>query len=218
MRLVDKYAPDTLDVVVGQPDIVRRLKSFMVEPYPTWMAFVGNTGTGKTTCATVVGEALADPWFGVHRVSGASLDLNAVESYFGSSSPFRFATPANHFHVLRIEELELLPAKAQIAMKDAWDVCRERHWRVIVMATSNTLQGLEPALRDRFGDPYKFSSGPEFAKEYSEWLETVWMLEAGGPMPAGWQRWGFGNETQFSARRALDAMEAYLLHRKGVAV
>ena len=217
MNLTQSFAPTNLDEVVGQPAIVQRLKAFLIEPYPTWMAFVGDTGTGKTTCARIVGDALADPWFGVHRISGAALDLNAIKDLFGSDSPFRFKTAPNRFPVLHIEELERVPDKATIALKDAWDTCRERNWRVVVLATSNNLAGLEDALRHRFGAPYEFSSGPEFAIAFCGWMKTVWLMEGSGSMPDGWQVWGFDCMTgKFSARLALDCMEAHLLDRKKV--
>jgi AAA+ superfamily predicted ATPase len=218
MNLTQAYAPTQLEDVIGQPDVVKRLQAFMIEPFPCWMALVGSTGTGKTTCATIVGDAIADPWFGVHRISGAFLNLDAVKELFGNDSRFRYTTAPNHFHVVRIEELELVPDKATVALKDAWDICRERNWRVIIIATSNNLGRLEDALRHRFGDPYQFLDGPEFAIAFNEWMKTIWRLEGSGPMPDGWQMWGFDDTTgKFSARLALDRMESSLQTAKVLA-
>jgi hypothetical protein len=220
MQLSQQYQPTSLAEVIGQPIIVGRLRTFLAEPFPCWMAFVGPTGVGKTTCMRILAESVADPWFGVHRISGASLDLSAVEHYFGSDSPFRFRTPANHLHVLTIEELEVVPDKTRIALKDAWDVCRERNWRVVVLATSNDMSRLEPALRDRFGEPFVFDGGAQFAKAFCQWMRTVvWPLESEGPIPADHMLWGLDLERgTFSARRAMDACQAELLKRKAQVV
>ena len=133
--------------------------------------------------------------------------------------PFRFKTAPNRFPVLHIEELENVPEKATIELKNAWDVCRERNWRVVVLATSNSMAGLEDALRHRFGDPYEFSSDISFAVAFSNWTKTVWAMEGGGELPEDWQAWGFDERTgKYSGRLALDRMESRLLSRKGVAV
>ncbi len=214
MNLTSAYAPTSLNEVIGQPAIVQRLKAFLTEPYPQWMAFVGPTGVGKTTCGRIVGDALADPWFGIHRVSGAALDLNMVKDLFGNDSPFRFKTAPNHLHCVHIEELEQVPNKATIALKDAWDVCRDRNWRVVVIATSNGMSGMEEALVDRFGSPFEFDNGPEFATAFCKWMKTVWSLESREPIPSDYTLWGFGRDASFSARRALDVMESRLLGGK----
>ena len=108
-----------------------------------------------------------------------------------------------------------LPEFSQpIALKDAWDICREQDWRVIVMATSNGMDKMEEALVDRFGDPFVFDNGTEFATAFGKWMKTIWLLESRDPIPGDYLCWGFGREINFSARRALDAMESHLLKAK----
>src|SRR5439155_1402401 len=57
---VEKYRPKSLDEVVGQDEIVERLKAYAKEGNLPHLLFAGPAGTGKTTCAI----ALARDMFG----------------------------------------------------------------------------------------------------------------------------------------------------------
>src|SRR5256885_975975 len=57
---VEKYRPKSLDEVVGQDEIVERLKAYAKEANLPHLLFAGPAGTGKTTCAM----ALARDMFG----------------------------------------------------------------------------------------------------------------------------------------------------------
>src|SRR5213080_2275911 len=57
---VEKYRPKSLDEVVGQDEIVERLKAYAKEGNLPHLLFAGPAGTGKTTCAM----ALARDMFG----------------------------------------------------------------------------------------------------------------------------------------------------------
>ena len=48
---VEKYRPRVLDEVVGQTEIVKRLKVFVNDRSMPHLLFAGPAGTGKTTCA-----------------------------------------------------------------------------------------------------------------------------------------------------------------------
>jgi replication-associated recombination protein RarA len=51
MRLSQQFQPMTLDDVVGQPAIVRRLKRLVAAPYPCCLLFEGRGGVGKSAHA-----------------------------------------------------------------------------------------------------------------------------------------------------------------------
>ena len=57
---VEKYRPKTLDEVVGQEEIVERLRAYATEGNMPHLLFAGPAGTGKTTSAM----ALARDMFG----------------------------------------------------------------------------------------------------------------------------------------------------------
>src|SRR5262245_38261563 len=56
-RLIEMARPRTLDAIVGQP-AVEYLQAFAAEPYSKCMAFVGPPGTGKSTAALAMIDAL----------------------------------------------------------------------------------------------------------------------------------------------------------------
>ena len=54
MRLSQQYQPVTLDNVVGQPAIVRRLRRLVAAPCPCCLLFEGKGGVGKSAAAKVL--------------------------------------------------------------------------------------------------------------------------------------------------------------------
>jgi replication-associated recombination protein RarA len=209
MKLTQLYAPVSLAHVIGQPRVVRPLLSFLAEPYPEAILLRGGTGTGKTSCSTILSAALADAEFGAYKESGAKFNAAKVDEYFGPASPFRYRIPAGRFFVLRIEEFERLPEVAGNMMKDLLEEAIER-WRLVVIATSNDTSKLETALLHRF-KVYDFDSGERFAAAFREWLKRVWPIEYEGKLPAASAVWGLLPGGQFSARLALDEAQQWLL-------
>lgn len=55
---VEKYRPKKLDEVVGQKEIVERLKTFVQKKSMPHLLFAGPAGTGKTTCALCIAREL----------------------------------------------------------------------------------------------------------------------------------------------------------------
>jgi replication-associated recombination protein RarA len=74
--LADKYRPGTWDAVVGQDKVVatfrRIIKRGEIGGRAFW--FSGKSGTGKTTCAHLVAQEIADEW---NTWEGDAADLTA---------------------------------------------------------------------------------------------------------------------------------------------
>ena len=203
MRLSSKYQPTTLDEVVGQPAIVRRLKRFVADPVACCLLFEGRGGIGKSaTAKALVNDLGVCPYSGLHEYSASDLNIELVRRLFGQT--FRLWPMIGcPWHVLVIEELELLPSRnVSAALKDALS---EQHMpeRLIVVATSNDASCLDEALLQRF-DVFSFSCGPYFAEACRDRLGTAWEQEtrAGVPVPKGVWEMGWSGEN-FSMRRAL---------------
>ncbi|RAP54129.1 MAG: replication factor C small subunit, partial [Methanosphaera sp. rholeuAM130] len=72
---VEKYRPQTLDDVVGQEQIVGRLKRYVEENSMPNIMFTGSAGVGKTTCALALAKALLGEYWQQNF-----LELNASDA------------------------------------------------------------------------------------------------------------------------------------------
>lgn len=116
----EKYRPRTLDEVVGQEEVVKRLKSYVKIKNMPHLLFVGPAGTGKTTCAI----ALARDLYGENLWRQNFQELNASDERgiqivrtkikdFARTAPFGEA----RFKILFLDEADALTADAQAALR-----------------------------------------------------------------------------------------------------
>lgn len=75
MPWTEKYRPSTLDEIIGQKQIVSRVKAFVKNKSFPNMIFAGPAGIGKTTCAI----AMAREMYG-NDMSAAFKELNASDA------------------------------------------------------------------------------------------------------------------------------------------
>ena len=212
-RLSQQYQPVTLDDVVGQPAIVRRLKRLVAAPCPCCLILEGMGGTGKSAAAKALIHDLGVSEFGVMEYSAAKLRIEDVERLFGQTFRMR-PMMGNPWNILLVEELELIVSKnVNSTLKDELSE-QNMPERLIVVATSNDVSSLDEALLQRF-EIFPFSAGPTFAEACRERLVWIWEQEVGVdvPLPVGVEQLGWRNDS-FSMRRALAALSgAVELHR-----
>src|SRR5260370_11121125 len=58
MNLPDKYRPQTVTDILGQPWIVDQLAAFIQSPYSCAFLMAGDTGTGKSSAAVALARDL----------------------------------------------------------------------------------------------------------------------------------------------------------------
>ena len=214
MRLSEKYIPTTLDEIVGQHAPIRRLKELVANPYPCCFLLEGLPGVGKTATANALAEDMGCcPWTGKFTVKAPRLGIEKIEELFGHALRMR-PMSGSRWHVLIIEELERCVSDAARTELKCQLSEGEMPEHLIVVATSNDISKLEPALLERF-EKFSYSSGLAFAAECREWLTEVWAKEClqrglgERDMPAGWMSWGVDRE-RFSLRMALNSMGSML--------
>jgi replication-associated recombination protein RarA len=205
----EKYRPRVLKEIAGQP-AVASLQAIVAAPHPCCLLLHGPTGTGKSSAAQAIARQLGcydDVFETAYTICGADLDADSIRRWFGPETPFRFRAPRG-WHVLIVEELELLSKTAGILLKDCLERKLLQFGNVIVAATSNSTAGIPAPVLDRFKQ-YAFAGGAQLSAGMGRYIAAIWKREnPDAPLPQDWKSWGWdGDSEEFSARRAIDACE-----------
>jgi replication-associated recombination protein RarA len=114
-QIAEKYRPQAWADVVGQDKVVGRLTALAdrggLGGRAYWLS--GQSGTGKTTLARLIGAALAEPW-NVHEYDAADLtadELRSIErglTYRGIGGRPGKAWVVNEAHGLRVDQVRRL--------------------------------------------------------------------------------------------------------------
>lgn len=114
----EKYRPDTLGNVVGQEEIVDRLKAFVEENSIPHLMFAGPAGTGKTTCAMALAQDLyGDSWKQNFMETNAS-DERGIDVVRERIKDFARTKPVNaDYKIIFLDEADALTQDAQQALR-----------------------------------------------------------------------------------------------------
>jgi replication factor C small subunit len=115
---IEKYRPRKLEEVVGQDEIVERLKSYVVAGKIPHLLFSGPPGSGKTACAVALArEIFGNGWHSNFLELNAS-DERGIDVVRGNIKNFaRTASVGADFRMIFLDEADQLTPEAQSALR-----------------------------------------------------------------------------------------------------
>jgi replication-associated recombination protein RarA len=175
--LVEKYRPTTLDDFIGITDAREFAGDLIASPVSCALLFVGASGTGKTSLAYAIADAISAE---VHHIPSQSCTADTVRSLrdklaympmFGAS-----------WHVCIVDEADEMSRAAENAWLSMTDNTN-RPANTIIIFTCNTTEN--------FTNPDRFMSRTEvvrfssygIAKEATDLLARVWESETANALP-----------------------------------
>lgn len=177
MILVEKYRPTTLENFIGITDAREFASDLIAKPESCALLFVGASGTGKTSLAYAIAEAITAE---IHHIPSQSCTVDTVRALreklayipmFGAS-----------WHVVIVDEADEMSRAAENAWLSITD-SSNRPANTIIIFTCNTVEN--------FTNPKRFTSRCEvvefstygIAKDATDLLARVWEAETGNAQP-----------------------------------
>src|SRR2546425_4951618 len=115
---VEKYRPKSLDEVVGQEEIVERLKAYAKTGNLPHLLFAGPAGTGKTTCAIALARDMFGENWRQNYYELNSSDERGIETVRTKVKEIARLAPfgGTIFKIIFLDEADNLTAGSQAAM------------------------------------------------------------------------------------------------------
>ena len=169
--LSEKYRPHCLGEFVGLEKPKKVLAKFADAPFPNAaFLFVGPSGTGKTSMALALCEAIRGE---LHHIPSQSCNVATVED---TVRQCHYVPRNNTLHVVLVDEADQMSNAAQLSFLSKLDGTAFPPQTVFIFTANDTAK-----LQDRFLSRcmvLNFSS-QGLAKPTAELLERIWLAEAG---------------------------------------
>ncbi|MDH7506587.1 MAG: replication factor C small subunit [Candidatus Thermoplasmatota archaeon] len=116
---IEKYRPKVLDEVVGQDEIVERLKAYVKTKNVPHLLFAGPAGTGKTTCTIALAKELFGESWKQNFIEMNASDERGIGIIRGKIKDFARTVPIGKtkFKIIFLDEADNLTSDAQSALR-----------------------------------------------------------------------------------------------------
>lgn len=148
MDWIAKYAPKSLDEVVGNKETIKALREYIINPDSMpHLLFYGATGTGKTTLANILVNQMLDYKEMDYREMNAS-DDRGIDNVRQRIIPFmRYAPWGDRFKILILDEADAITVDSWNALKSPLE--KYKHNCRVIMICNDIDKIIEPIKEGR---------------------------------------------------------------------
>jgi replication-associated recombination protein RarA len=200
--LTEKYRPRTFDGFVGLEKPRKVMSKLAVNPFPSAWLYIGASGTGKTTMALALAEAIPAE---LHHIPSQECNLENIERVRRTCQ--YVPMEGKRMHLVVVDEADRMTDAAQVSLLSKLDSTNFPP-NTIFIFTCNDSTRLEPRFLSRLS-VLEFSSYG-IAKETADLLARVWDAETDNPV----ERPNFARivkESNNNVREALNRLQVEIM-------